>query len=204
MIKALSKRKKKNWQQLSSIVNTVHIWLFFNGLLEISQVARRSRHPKTEGLYVQNFSDEKILYPNFCAFSLRLLSVHQTFVLFAGFWVLMSRFLVADQIFVCSYTDFWGFVILVQIFVRSSGFRALSRLSCLSVDTFVSSCLIFLFLLVQIFLRSPDFCRFTLKFFAFVGLPMFPNYVTLNARLPLVRSFLSLDILASVWGLNLG
>ena len=71
-------------------------------------------------------------------------------------------------------------VAYVQTFVRSPDFRAfMSRLSCVH-QTFVRSC--------------PDFRLFL----------MFPDYVILNARRPPRAFIFGLDILASVWDLNLG
>ena len=73
-------------------------------------------------------------------------------------------------------------------------FRAFDRLSCVHVQTFVRSC--------------PDFRAFDrlscVHVQTFVRFLMFPDYVILNAR-RLPRAFIfGLDILASVWDLNLG
>ena len=71
---------------------------------------------------------------------------------------------------------------------------SMSRLSCVHVQTFVRSC--------------PDFRAFDrlscVHVQTFVRFLMFPDYVILNARRPPRAFIFGLDILASVWDLNLG
>ena len=102
--------------------------------------------------------------------------------------------------FVRSCPDFRAFMSRLscvrQTFVRScSDFRAfMSRLSCVHVQTFVRSC--------------PDFRAFDrhscVHVQTFVRFLMFPDYIILNARRPPRAFIFGLDILASVWDLNLG
>ena len=92
----------------------------------------------------------------------------------------------------------------------------MSRLSCVHVQTFVRSCpdfRAFMFRLscvhVQTFSRScPDFRAFDrlscVHVQTFVRFLMLPDYVILNARRPPRAFIFGLDILASVWDLNLG
>ena len=125
------------------------------------------------------------------------------------------------QTFVRSCPDFRAFIRLscvhVQTFVRSCpDFRAfMSRLSCVHVQTFVRSCPDFRAFIrlscvhVQTFVRScPDFRAFDrlscVHVQTFVRFSMFPDYVILNARRPPRAFIFGLDILASLWDLNLG
>ena len=103
------------------------------------------------------------------------------------------------QKFMRSCPDFRAFTRLscvhVQTFMRSCpDFRAFDRLSCVHVQTFVRSC--------------PDFRAFDrlscVHVQTFVRFLMFPDYVILNT-FDRPRAFIfGLDILASVWDLNLG
>ena len=105
----------------------------------------------------------------------------------------------------CLCPDFRAFtrlsVVNVQTFVRSPDFRAfMSRLLCVH----------------PIFVRSTDFCAFMSRlscvrqtfvrscsdFRAFFD--VYFDYVILNARRPPRAFIFGLDILASVWDLNLG
>ena len=124
------------------------------------------------------------------------------------------------QKFVRSCPDFRAFTRLscvhVQTFVRSCpDFRAFTRLSCVHVQTFVRSCPDFRAfdrlscVHVQTFVRScPDFRAFDrlscVQVQTFVRFLMFPDYVILNTRRPPRAFIFGLDILSSVWDLNLG
>ena len=125
---------------------------------------------------------------DFRAFMFRLSCVHvQTFV----------RSCPDFRAFMFSFRAFMSRLscVHVQTFVRSCpDFRAFIRLSCIHVQTFVRSC--------------PDFRAFDrlscVHVQTFVRFLMFPDYVILNARHPPRAFIFGLDLLASVWDLNLG
>ena len=100
-----------------------------------------------------------------------------------------------------------------QTFVDSCpDVRALIRLSCVHFQTFKRSCPDFL-PIKSTFVRScPDFRAFIFRifcvrafvFFVHLRFSMFPDYVVLDSRRPPRVIIFGLDILASVWDLNLG
>ena len=130
--------------------------------------------------YVQTVPDGKYLCPDRPRRKLpmsRLSCVHQTFVRSPDFRAFMSRLSCVHQTFVRSCPDFGAF----------------TRLSCVQ-PIFVSSC--------------PNFRAFDrlscVHVQTFVRFLMFPDYVIWNARRPPRAFIFGLDILASVWDLNLG